>query len=117
VNALNDGNFQASTSLGDSLVHLKYELAKEDWEAAFAEVCRTVSAPLARALVKETQKPEPEINQLLAKVVLEMYLVHFCSYMIESWSPGIQETSDFLTTIYSEIRRTGEFIIVRYRLL
>jgi hypothetical protein len=111
VNALNDENFQASASLGDSLVHLKYEVAKEEQEAAFAEVCRTVSEPLARALVKETQKPEPEVNPLLVQVVLEMYLVHFCSSKIESWFPGTRETSDFLTTVYSEIRRTGEFII------
>jgi hypothetical protein len=111
VNALNDENFQASASLGDSLIHLKYELAKEEQEAAFAEVCRTVSEPLARALVKETQKPEPKVNPILVQVVLEMYLVHFCSFKVESWFPGNRETSDFLTTIYGEIRRTGEFII------
>ena len=114
VNALNDENFQASASLGNSLVHFKYELAEEEQEAAFAQACRTVSEPLARTLMKEAQKPEPEINPLLARVVLEMYLVHFCSSMIEYWFPGNQETSDFLTTIYSEIRRTGEFIIIRY---
>jgi len=116
VNALNGENFQASASLGESLVHVKYELAKEEWEAAFAEVCRTVSEPLARALVKEAQKPEPEVNPLLVQVVLEMYLVHFCSSMIESWFPGNRETSDFLTTIYNEIRRAGEFIVVHYGL-
>ena len=116
VNALNDEKFQASASLGDSLVHFKYELAKEEKEAAYAEVCRTMSEPLARALTKETQKPEPEVNPLLVQVVLEIYLVHFCSSMIASWFPGNLETSDFLTTMYSEIRRTGESIIVRYRL-
>jgi hypothetical protein len=52
VNALNDENFQASASLGDALVHFKYELAKEEWEAAYAEACRTVSEPLTRALVE-----------------------------------------------------------------
>ena len=116
MNALNDENFQASASLGDALVYSKYELTKEEWEAAFAQVCRTVSEPLAHALRKETQKPEPEVNPLLVQVVLEMYLVHFCSSLIESWFPGNRETSDFLDTIYSEIRRTGEFVIVRYRL-
>ena len=116
VNALNGENFQASASLGESLVHFKYEVAEEEREAAYAQVCRTVSEPLARTLIKETQKPEPEVNPLLVQVVLEMYLVHFCSSMIESWFPGNRETSDFLTTIYTEIRRTGEFIIVRYRL-
>ena len=116
VNALNDKNFQASASLGDSLVHFKYELAKEDMDTALAEVCRTVSEPLARALVKETQKPEPTVNPLLVQVVLQMYLVHFCTSKIDSWLPGTQETSDFLTSIYSKIRRTGEYIIVRYRL-
>jgi hypothetical protein len=116
VNALNDKNFQASASLGDSLVHFKYELAKEDKDTALAEACRTVSEPLARALVKETQKPEPTVNPLLVQVVLQMYLVHFCTSKIDSWLPGTQETSDFLTSIYSKIRRTGEFIIVRYRL-
>ena len=116
VNALNDENFQASASLGDALVHFKYELANEEWETAYAQVCRTVSEPLAYALRKETQKPEPEVNPLLVQVVLEMYLVHFCSSLIESWFPQTRETSDFLSTIYSEIRRTGEFIFVRYRL-
>ena len=116
VNALNDKNFRASASLGESLVHFKYELAKEEKEAAFAEASRTISNPLARALVEETQKPEPEINPLVVQVVLEIYLVHFCSSKIESWFPRSRETSDFLTTIYSEIRRTGQFIIVRYRL-
>ena len=116
VNTLNDENFQASASLGDALVHSKYELDKEEWAAAYAQVCRTVSEPLANALRKETQKPEPEVNLLLVQVVLEMYLVHFCSSLIESWFPNTRETSDFLSTIYSEIRRTGEFIFVRYRL-
>ena len=117
VNALNGENFQASASLGDSLVHFRWELVKGEREAAFAEVCKTVSEPVARALVKETQKPEPEVNPLLVQVVLEMYFVYFCSSKIDSWFPGTPETSDFLTTIYSEIRRTGEFIIVRYRSL
>ena len=112
VNALNDEIFQASATLGDSLVHHKYGLAKEEKEAAFAEASRTISEPLARALVIEAQKPEPEINPLLVQVVFEMYLVHFCSSMIESWFPGNRETSDFLTTVYTEIRRTGEFITI-----
>jgi len=117
VNALNDEIFQASATLGDSLVHHKYGLAKEEKEAAFAEASRTISEPLARALVVEAQKPEPEINPLLVQVVFEMYLVHFCSRMVESWFPGNRETSDFLSMIYNEIRQTGEFIIlVRYQL-
>ena len=107
VNALNEENFQASASLVDSLVHTKYELAKEDWDAAFSEACRAVSEPLARGLVKETQKPEPEVNPLLVQVVLEMYLVSFCSSKIESWFPGTRDTSDFLASIYTEIRQSG----------
>ncbi|KIM36846.1 hypothetical protein M413DRAFT_448958 [Hebeloma cylindrosporum] len=108
VNALNDECFQASASLGDSLIHLQYEVAKEELDAAFVDVRRTVSEPLAKALVTEARKPEPEVNPLLVQVVLEMYLVHFCSSKIDSWFPGTRETSDFLTTIYSEIRRTEE---------
>jgi hypothetical protein len=107
VNALNGESFQASASLGESLVHFKYELAKAEWEAAFAQVCRTVSEPLARALVEETQKPEPEVNPLMVQVVLEMYLVSFCSSKIDSWSPGIGDTSDFLASIYTEIRQSA----------
>ena len=116
VNALNGKNFQASTSLGESLVHFKWELGKEEREAAFAQVCRAVSEPFARALMMETQKPEPEVNPLLVQVVLEMYLVHFCFSMIEPWFLGSRETSDFLATIYNEVRRAGEFIVVRYGL-
>jgi len=107
VNTLNDENFQASASLGDALVHSKYESAKEEWDAAFAEACRTVSEPLTRALVEETQKPELEVNPLLVQVVLEMYLVSFCTSKIESWFPGTRDTSDFLASIYTEIRQSG----------
>ena len=114
VNALNDENFPASAFLGGSLVHFKYGLAKEDKDTALAEACRTVSEPLARVLVKETQTLEPKVNPLLVQVVLEMYLVYFCTSKIDSWFPGTPETSDFLTAIYSEIQRTGEFIIIRY---
>ena len=103
VNALNDENFQVSASLGDSLVHFKYELGKKDEEAAFAEASRIISEPLAWALIKERQNPEPKVNPLLAQVILEIYLVHFCSSMIKSWVPGTWETSNFLTMIYSEI--------------
>ena len=105
VNALNDEIFQASASLGDSLVHVKPELSKDDKEAAFAEASRTITEPLAWVLMKETQKLESEINPLLVRVVLEMYLVHFCASQIDSWFPGTEtrETSDFLTMIYSEI--------------
>ena len=114
VNALNDENFQASASLGRSLVHFKYELAKEEWEATFAQVCRNVSEPLARALVEETQKPDPDVNPHLVQVVLEMYLVYFCSSKIDSWFPGIEDMSDFLASIYTEIRQSGQFFIVRH---
>jgi len=108
ANTLNDEIFQASASLGHSLIHHKHGLTPEEMEAAYAGVCRTASEPLARILVRETKKPEPEfINPLLVEVVLEMILVHFCSAKIESWFPGAKETSDFLTAIYSEIRRTG----------
>ena len=116
VNALNSKIFDASASLGDALVHFRYELAKEDWEATFSQVCRTVSEPLARDLVKETQKPGPEVNPLLVQVVHEMYLVHFCSSKIESWFPGTRDMSDLLASIYTEIRQSGEFVIVRYSL-
>jgi len=110
VNALNTEIVQASAFLGDSLVPFTYELAKEDTEAAFVDASRTISEPVAHTL-KATRK-RPEINQLLMQVVLEMYFVHFCSSKIESWFPGTRKTSDFLTTIYSEIRRTGELIFV-----
>ena len=112
VNALNDENFQASVSLGDSLIHHKYKLPTLEKKAAYAEASRTISKPLTSALIMEAQKPEPEINPLLVQVVLELYLVHFCSSMIESWFPGNRETSDFLTTIYTEIRRTGGSVII-----
>ena len=112
VDALNDENFQVSVSLGDSLIHHKYELPTLEKKAAYAEASRAISGPLTRALIMEAQKPEPEINPLLVQVILEMYLANFCSSKIEPWFPGNRETSDFLTTIYTEIRRTGEFIII-----
>jgi hypothetical protein len=108
VNTLNDEIFQASASLADSLIHHKYGLTPEQFDTAFAGVCRTVSDTLAGVLVKETKKPEPEVNPLLVQVVFEMLLVHFCSAKIESWFQGTRETSDFLATIYGEIRRTEE---------
>jgi len=108
VNTLNDEIFQASASLADSLIHHKYGLNPEEFDTAFAGVCRTLGDFLARVLVKETKKSEPEINPLLVQVVLEVILVHFCSAKIQSWFPDSGETHDFLTSIYSEIRRTGQ---------
>ena len=115
VNALNQEIFQASAALWDSLMHHTYELAEEEMEAAFADVCRTVSEPLARVLVRKWQKPDFVVypGPMLVQVVLGMYLVHFCSSKIDSWLPGTQETSDFLSGLYSDIRRSGQF---RYRL-
>jgi len=108
VNTLNDEIFQASASLGDALIHHKHGLTLEEMEAAFAGVCRTVGDSLANALLNEAKKREPEVNSLLVQVILEMILVHFCSSKIESWFPDTVETSDFLTSMYSEIRRTEE---------
>jgi hypothetical protein len=112
VNALNQEIFQASAVLSqDSLIHHKYDLAKEELEAAFADVCRTVSEPLARVLVRERQKPrfvlDPE--PMLVQVVLGMYLVHFCSSRMFSWLPETQETSFRVSALYtSDIRRSGQ---------
>ena len=113
MNALNTEIVQVSAFLGDSLVPFTYHLAKEDVDAAFADASRTISEPVARTL-KATRK-RSKINPLLMQVVLEMYFVHFCSAKIESWFPGTRETSDFLTTIYTEIRRTGELIFVLHQ--
>ncbi|KIM36849.1 hypothetical protein M413DRAFT_448959 [Hebeloma cylindrosporum] len=77
-------------------------------DSAVADVCKTVSEPLARALVKEGQEPASEVNALLVQVVLEMYSVHFISSKIGTWFPGSGETSDFLFSIYKGIRRTEE---------
>jgi hypothetical protein len=85
VNTLNNENFQASASLEDSLIHHKYEVTKEDGRLHFADVCRTMSEALAPVLMKEAQNPEPEVNPFVVQVVLEMYLVHFCSSKIDSW--------------------------------
>jgi len=114
VNALNQEIFQASAALSqDSLIHHKYELAKEEMEAAFADVCRTVSEPLARVLVRKGQKPHFILDpgSMLIQVILGMYLVHFCSSKIDSWFPETQETS-LLSALYSDVRPSGQF---RYR--
>lgn len=113
VNALNQEIFQASAALSrDTLIHHKCELAKEEMEAAFADVCRTVSEPLARVLIRRWQKPGFVVDPgpILVQVVLGIYLVHFCSSKIDSWFKlGTQETSDFLSALYSDIRRSGQF--------
>jgi hypothetical protein len=116
VNALNQEIFQASAAPRYSLMHRKYELAKEEMEAAFADVCKTVSEPLARVFVRKGQKPGLSVvdpRPMLVQVVLGMYLVHFCSSKLDSWLPGTQGTSDFISARYSDIRRNGQF---HYRL-
>jgi len=114
INALNQQIFQTSASLQDSVVHGEYEFAEEEMEAAFADVCRTVSEPLAQLLVRKGQKPVSVVSPLLVQVALEMYLVHFCSSKIDSWSLGTKETSGFFFSILSsdvDIRRSGQFVI------
>jgi len=114
INALNQQIFQTSASLQDSVIHSEYEFAEGEMEAAFAHVCRTVSEPLAELLVRKGQKPVPLVNPLVVQVVLAMYLVHFCSSKIDSWSLGTKETSGFFFSILSsdvDIRRSGQFVI------
>ena len=102
VNALNQEIFQASAALRYLLMHHKCELAKEEMETAFADVCRTVSKPLAWVLIRKRQKPGFVIDPrpMLVQAVLGM---HFCSSKIDTRLPGTHETSDFLSMLYSKI--------------
>ncbi|KAF8959228.1 hypothetical protein BDZ97DRAFT_1923060 [Flammula alnicola] len=106
VNALNDENFQAAASFGDILVHRNHEWPKEQLEACYRGACEILGEPIAKILADNADKPD--INPLLVQVVLQITLVRFCALEIERWYQGSQETNDFLTTIYGEIRRTEE---------
>ena len=72
-----------------------------------------MSEPLARVLVRKGQKPGLVVNPepKLVQVVLAICLLHFCSSKIDSWLPGTQETSEFLSGLYSKVRRSGQFIL------
>jgi hypothetical protein len=71
-----------------------------------------VSRPLARALTKESRKPQKDgriTNPFLAQVVLENIFVQFCALKIGLWFPDEQEFSNVLKTrIYNPIREAGQ---------
>jgi len=108
VTALNEEIFQAAATLGEALIHQRYEVSQKKLEEAAALSQEMVGEKLTRILIAESQKPEPEVNPLLVQVVLQIFMVEFCVSKIQSWYPGDDAIHGFLSAIYSEIRLTEE---------
>ena len=108
VTALNEEIFQAAATLGDALIHNRYEVSQTEFNAAVAESQGMVGEKLTDTLIAQSRKPEPEVNPLLVQVVLQIFMVKFCVSKIQSWYPSNSDIEGFLAAIYSEIRTTGK---------
>jgi hypothetical protein len=111
VTALNEEIFQAAATLGETLIHKRYEPTQDEFNAAAAESREMVGEKITNLLITQSQKPEPEVNPLLIQVVLQIFMVKFCVSKILSWYPGDSAIGEFLTAIYSDIRSTGKHLI------
>lgn len=110
VTALNEEIFQAAATLGEALVHHRYELPKEELDAALAESREMVGEKVSNLLISQGKKPEPEVNPLLVQVVLQIFMVKFCVSKVQSWYPGDPAIAGFLNAIYSDIRLSGKHL-------
>ena len=112
VTALNEEIFQAAATLGEALIHKRYELSQTEFDAAVADSQGMVGEKLTNILITQSRKPEPEVNPLLVQVVLQIFMVKFCVSKIQSWYPGDSAIDSaiggFLAATYSEIRSTGK---------
>ena len=88
VTALNEEIFQAATTLGEFLIHKRYELSQNELEEAAALSQELVGEKLTNTLISQSKKPEPDVNPLLVQVVLQIFMVNFCVSKIQSWYPG-----------------------------
>ena len=107
VTALNEEIFQAAATLGEALIHNRYEVSQKELEAAVVVTQEMVGEKMANVLVTQRQKSElePEVNPLLAQVVLQIFMVKFCVSKIQSWFPEDSNIGGFL---YSKIRSDGK---------
>ena len=108
VTALNEEIFQAAATLGDALIHKRYELSQTEFNAAVAESQGMVGEKLTNTLIAQSRKPEPKVNLLLVQVVLQIFMVKYCVSKIQSWYPSNSDIEGFLAAIYSDIRSTGK---------
>ena len=108
VTSLNEEIFQAAATLGETLIHKRYEVSQTEFDAAVAESQEMIGEKLTNILIAQSRKPEPEVNPLLVQVVLQIFMVNFCVSKIQSWYLGDSAIGEFLTAIYSEIRSTGK---------
>ena len=108
VAALNEEIFQAAATLREALTYKRRALSLADLDAAAAVSHEMVGEKMTNILITQTQKPEPEVNPILVKVVLQIFFVKFCVSKIRSWYPGNAAVGEFLSAIYSQIRSTGK---------
>ncbi|KAF8161573.1 hypothetical protein B0H34DRAFT_747493 [Crassisporium funariophilum] len=108
VVALNEEIFQAAATLGESMVHHRYETSQEDMALAYESARTTIGEPILDILVSQSQKPEPECNPLLVQVVLQVYIVNFCASKAASWYPSEDRAAGFLNMLYCDIRASEE---------
>ena len=112
VTALNEEIFQVAATLGESLIHKRYELPQTELEEAAAISQELVGEKLTNTLFSQSKKPEPDVNPLLVQVVLQIFMVNFCVSKIQSWYPGDSTIGDLLSAIYTDIRFAGKHHIV-----
>ena len=106
VTALNEEIFQAAATLGEALIHHRYEASQKELEAAVVVTQEMIGEKMAKVLVTQPQKSElePEVNPLLVQVVLQIFMVKFCVSKIQSWFPDDSHIGNFLSVLYSGIR-------------
>ena len=107
VTALNEEIFQTAATLADALVHKPHEVSQTELDTAYAVSQEMVGEKMTKLLIFQSQKPKPKVNPLLVQVVLQIFIVKFCVSKIQSWYPNDSLLSQFLFTIYSEIRSNG----------
>ena len=111
VTALNEEISQAAATLGEALIHERYDsevVSQRELEAAGAMAREMVGEKMTNILIAQAQKKEPRVDPLLVQVVLQIFMVNFCVSKIQSWYPGDTAIGEFLSTIYSEIQSTGK---------
>ena len=109
VTALNEKIFHAAVTLGESIVHKRYEVSQRELDAAAAVCQEMFGEKITNILITQSQKPETKVNPLLFQVVLQIFMVKFCVPKIQSWFPnGDSVIGGFLSAIYSEIRSNGK---------
>ena len=107
VNALNQEIFLLATTVGEALIHKRYEVPHKELDAAAAESQEMFGEKMTNILIALAQKPEPRVNPLLVQVILQIFMVNFCVSKIQSWYRGDAAIGEFLSAIYNEIHLNG----------